>query len=126
MKRITVLVLSMVIAGSTWWLGLVPTTPSYQLPSTDHTNCVRISLFGVSLYGSSDYARLAWMGSGGNQIDVVWPAGYWARFDPYLEVLDAGGHLVARDGSRVTSACLTDDRMIKFLDATSFPSEATT
>jgi hypothetical protein len=122
-KRVIVGLLAVVIAGSSWWLGLIPGTPTYQLPTTGQTSCQRIRLSGVSLHGSPDYSRLAWIGFGGNRVDVVWPPGYWARFDPWLEVFDAAGRLVAGDLSRVTSACMTDDRTIELLDATSFPSD---
>jgi hypothetical protein len=127
MKRVTMLLLAMVIAASNWWLVLIPTTASYQLPTTNQTGCMGIGLTGVSLYGSPDYPRVAWIGTPGSvRIDVVWPAGFSARFEPDLEVLDAAGRLFAREGSRVTGACLTDDPRVKFLDYSSFSADPTT
>jgi hypothetical protein len=67
---------------------------------------------GVSLdahvTGSPTDPRLAWLVSdrGGRQ-DVVWPAGFRARFTPKLEVLDRNGYVVFRDGDGVHEGCAT-------------------
>ena len=37
--------------------------------------------------------------------DVVWPVGYRARFTPRLEVLDASGTVVLREGDLITGTC---------------------
>lgn len=35
----------------------------------------------------------------GHRIDFIWPAGFTARFDPDLEILDPSGAVVARAGT---------------------------
>jgi hypothetical protein len=53
---------------------------------------------------------LAWLVNNlGTRHDVVWPAGYRARFIPKLEVLDADGTVVLREGDPVTGACVTSE-----------------
>jgi hypothetical protein len=37
--------------------------------------------------------------------DVVWPVGYRARFAPRLEVLDASGTVVLREGDLISGTC---------------------
>jgi hypothetical protein len=37
--------------------------------------------------------------------DVVWPVGYRARFTPRLEVLDASGTVVLREGDLISGTC---------------------
>jgi hypothetical protein len=44
---------------------------------------------------------------------VTWPAGFRARFTPRLELIDASGLVVAREGDRLTGVggqSRTDDR----------------
>jgi hypothetical protein len=41
----------------------------------------------------------------GRRENLLWPAGYRARFAPGLEVLDPSGRVVAREGDRVTGGC---------------------
>jgi hypothetical protein len=41
----------------------------------------------------------------GHREEVVWPPGYYARFDPGLLVFDESGTLVARDGTHVLGGC---------------------
>ena len=38
-------------------------------------------------------------------MEVTWPAGYRARFNPNLEVLDESGNVVIREGDAVSGAC---------------------
>jgi hypothetical protein len=60
------------------------------------------------LRGASADARVAWAidRSGGGRIELVWPAGYSARFLPDLQVLDATGTVVAREGDLIIGSCM--------------------
>jgi hypothetical protein len=42
---------------------------------------------------------------GDRRFEILWPVGYSARFVPGLQVLDASGTVVAREGDRLTGAC---------------------
>jgi hypothetical protein len=44
--------------------------------------------------------------SGGDRVELLWPAGYVARFTPQLKVLDANGQVVAHDGDLIIGRCL--------------------
>jgi hypothetical protein len=60
------------------------------------------------LRGDATDPRVAWLVSNlGTRLDVEWPAGYKARFSPKLEVLDASGTVVLREGDPVIGGCVT-------------------
>jgi hypothetical protein len=64
--------------------------------------------------GSPADPRIAWLESNldpaaARRVDVVWPAGYRARFSPGLEILDESGNVVARDGTHITGLCSGGD-----------------
>lgn len=60
------------------------------------------------LHGSPIDARLAWMvWPDGHRTELAFAAGWSARFMPDLEVLDAGGRVVAREGSPIIGTCGT-------------------
>jgi hypothetical protein len=62
----------------------------------------------MRLHGSVDDPRLVWMTDAfGIRTELGWPVGYSARFTPALELLDDLGHVIAREGSRVTEGCRT-------------------
>ena len=64
--------------------------------------------FEATLNGSPSDPRITWItASGGQRHEIVWPPGYTARFTPNLEVLDANGNVVFREGSRVSGGCVT-------------------
>jgi len=44
--------------------------------------------------------------SGGRRIDLVWPPGYSAQFNPGLEVLDERGKVLFRAGDIVQGGCV--------------------
>jgi len=82
----------------------------YTLPTVNWlapTACAGVGLDAV-LHGSPTDPRVAWLdnelGSPG-RIDVIWPAGYLARFDPSLQILDENGNVVIFEGDRVSGAC---------------------
>lgn len=61
----------------------------------------------VTIHGSAADPALAWIvfARDGHREDLLWPAGYRARFTPALEVLDPSGQVVAREGELVTGGC---------------------
>ncbi|HEX7612729.1 MAG TPA: hypothetical protein VF371_08130 [Candidatus Limnocylindrales bacterium] len=69
--------------------------------------CAGVGLDAV-LHGSPSDPRVAWLESslgGPSRMEVTWPAGYRARFNPNLEVLDESGNVVIREGDAVSGAC---------------------
>jgi hypothetical protein len=83
----------------------------YQLPTVDWLAgglCAGVGLDSV-LRGSPSDPQVAWLESsmGGtlSRRDVTWPAGYHARFNPKIEILDENGNVVLREGDAVEGAC---------------------
>ncbi|HJP87449.1 MAG TPA: hypothetical protein VJ850_00215 [Candidatus Limnocylindrales bacterium] len=62
----------------------------------------------LTLHGSAADPRRAWGvdASTGHRSELVWPDGYVARFDPALEVLDATGAVIAREGDLLVGTCV--------------------
>jgi hypothetical protein len=71
------------------------------------TFCARGVGLDAVLHGSPSDARVAWAvdNVSGQRIELVWPQGYQARFDPDLTIFRAGGSIVAREGDLVTGGC---------------------
>jgi hypothetical protein len=70
--------------------------------------CAGVGYMGdVTIHGSTGDPALTWIvfEPEGRRENLLWPAGYRARFAPGLEVLDPTGHVVAREGDRVTGGC---------------------
>jgi hypothetical protein len=61
----------------------------------------------AELAGDAKDPRIAWLVSNGKRMDVVFPFGFRARFAPSLEVLNASGAVVARDGDHIDGGCVT-------------------
>jgi hypothetical protein len=82
----------------------------FALPTTNWLAggmCAGVGLDAV-LHGSPTDPRVAWLDNnmgGTPRMEVSWPAGYRARFNPNLEVLDENGNVVIREGDAVTGAC---------------------
>jgi hypothetical protein len=81
----------------------------YALPTSNYLaggTCGGVGLDAV-LRGSPTDPRIAWLEQSFDKAraEVTWPAGYRARFDPKLEILDENGNVVLRDGDAVTGAC---------------------
>jgi hypothetical protein len=77
-----------------------------QPPGVDAA-CAGVGLSAV-LRGSPTDPSLAWIETfpgGGGRREVAWPAGFSARFAPGLEILDATGRVVLRDGDFIEGAC---------------------
>ena len=68
--------------------------------------CRGIGLDGT-LSGNPADPRVAWLATSAGRMDVVFPAGFTARFAPSLEVLDASGLVVAHEGTAITGGCTT-------------------
>lgn len=43
----------------------------------------------------------------GERFDAAWPDGYYARFDPNLEVFNDSNVLVLKEGDQITRVCAT-------------------
>jgi hypothetical protein len=96
----------------------LPTEVPVILPSGETEVCAGIGLSAV-LHGDPHEPHVAWLvNSLGTRIDVTWPAGYRARFVPTLEVLDAAGAVVLREGDPVTEGCVTSDPHVLHLQPT--------
>ena len=61
----------------------------------------------VTIHGSTSDPALAWIvfALDGHRENLLWPAGYSARFAPSLEVINASGSVVAREGELATGGC---------------------
>ncbi len=81
----------------------VTTMPLKSIPNPPQV-CAGVGLDGV-IRGSPTDPLIAWIEGGGQRLEAIWPAGYQAAFTPRLEVLDAGGRVVLRDGDRVAGGC---------------------
>jgi hypothetical protein len=84
----------------------LPTFPD-RLPDGTQVLCGGVGFVGKFIvHGSPTDQRLTWMTRpDGGREELVWPHGYTARFTPGLEVLDAHGRVVAREGSLATGGC---------------------
>lgn len=65
----------------------------------------------VIIHGSAADPRVTWVTSPdtNDRTEIIWPVGYSARFVPALEVLDAAGKVVAREGDHLGGWCRTAD-----------------
>jgi hypothetical protein len=79
-------------------------------PSGAVAACGGIGLEGATLRGDPHDPRVAWLDLGPNGTrGLVFPMGFTARFAPRLEVLDASGQVMFRDGDAITGACVWDN-----------------
>jgi hypothetical protein len=90
--------------------GFVPlVTLSGRLPtgvSASNFVCAGYGLADAFVRGDLNALEKVWLvpigaGAGGPR-QVTWPAGFRARFAPRLELIDASGLVVAREGDRLT------------------------
>lgn len=84
-------------------------------PNQSPMACAGVGLDAIAR-GSVGDPRHVWLANqmaGGSRIDLVWPRGYAARFTPDLEVIDAQGRVVLREGQHVDGGCVTgQDRVL--------------
>lgn len=57
----------------------------------------------IVLSGSPTERPAVWSDYGGERGTIVWPIGYYATFNPALEVWDGLGHVVARQGDNLST-----------------------
>ena len=83
-------------------------SPSFRLPTAGLLGaCDGIGLDGV-LAGDPSDPRVAWLaGTGGGRRELVFPLGFTARFSSDLEILNASGEVVFREGEHIGGGCLT-------------------
>ena len=98
--RLTVAVAALLVAACA-------STVTLPVDPEGRTFCARGVGLTAVLHGSPSDPRVAWaIDSGSEQrIELVWPPGYQARFDPELMIFDVGGDIVAREGDLVTGGC---------------------
>jgi len=86
--------------------GLIalPTTNWLETPDTI---CAGVGLDAV-LHGSPKDPYVAWLENrvGASRDEIVWPAGYRARFSPDLEILNESGIVVLREGDAISGSCV--------------------
>lgn len=89
--------------------GALPLHTAQPVPSGKVATCAEL-LEPAVLRGSPVDGRVAWLQTlDARRIEIIWPAGFSARFEPMLEVLDATGTEVLRDGDFVDGACEMGD-----------------
>lgn len=77
------------------------------LPATPFLGACRGVGLDAMLVGDASDPRSAWLQtSDGTRIELVWPAGYVARFNPSLEVADGEGRVTFRGGDKVSGGCV--------------------
>lgn len=99
---ITAGVLALALAGGC--ANTPPPSPLLPTLASDTGGCRGIGL-AATIAGSPSDARVAWLSVDGQRRDVVWPTGFSARFAPRLEILDAFGTVVFREGDQIDGAC---------------------
>jgi hypothetical protein len=77
-----------------------------DLPTTSLESCSGYGIAAV-LRGDAADPDVAWIERHPTRerIDVVWPTGFTARFDPELGILDSSGRVVMREGDYVNGTC---------------------
>jgi hypothetical protein len=87
--------------------GLIalPTTNWLETPDTI---CAGVGVDAV-LHGSPNDPYVAWLENRvvAGRVEVLWPAGYRARFSPNLEILNESGIVVLREGDAISGTCVT-------------------
>ena len=87
----------------------LPTAEPLVLPSGAVEACGGVGISAV-LRGDPHDPHVAWLVNNlGTRVNITWPPGYRARFNPGLEVLDAAGAVVLKDGDSVTGGCVTSN-----------------
>jgi hypothetical protein len=82
----------------------------YAVPTIDTSKfdaCAGIGVVDAHLTGDPHDPRIAWLAGSYGRREVVFPSRFTARFAPELEILDAAGAVVAREGQVITGGCVT-------------------
>ncbi|MDP2324411.1 MAG: hypothetical protein Q8N51_10320 [Gammaproteobacteria bacterium] len=92
-------------AGPTPSASPSPQPSSIALPTIGELAGCAGASFDAAIHGDPADSRVAWLIVGNQQVDIVWPPGYRARFVPGLEILDPAGRVILREGDPVTGGC---------------------
>jgi hypothetical protein len=85
------------------WQHRVDTVALPQTQRPSNVFCYPTYLEGAFLAGSPDDPSVAWVVSDeGQRVNVLWPAGFTARFGPEIELIDPIGQVFARSGDLLT------------------------
>lgn len=96
-----------------------------HLRTAEVATCSGIGLVDAVLHGSATDDRIAWVTRGtADRLETVWPVDFTATFRPDLEILDASGAVIAREGDTVAGACATLPGGAIFLTAAEIASPA--
>ena len=100
-----VLVIAILGAACSFTPLALPTDPAWH----DPTGCRGVGLDGI-LHSSPSDPHVFWMEdrTTHQRADLIWPAGYYARDDLGLEVVDGSGTFVGKEGDFVTGACVVN------------------
>jgi hypothetical protein len=80
--------------------------PTLHTVDTSGMACAGTGLVDATLHGNPTDARVAWVDIRGfKQYTAVFPKGFTARFAPSLEVLNASGAVVFREGDPIDGQC---------------------
>ncbi len=65
----------------------------------------------VVIHGAAADPKVSWVTSPqtNQRTEIIWPVGYSARCTPTLEILDATGAIVAKEGDHLGGWCKTAD-----------------
>lgn len=79
------------------------------MPSGVISTCAE-QLDPAVLRGNPADSRLTWLQTlDGRRVEIIWPLGFVARFEPTLEVIDPSGKAVLLEGDFVEGACEIGD-----------------
>lgn len=102
--------ISLVTASTVLVLVLVGCSRSVVLPHFPGLpNCRGVGL-DATLHGEPDADPAAWLigNTTGERLEVTWPRGTVAVFDPQLRVVLADGTVFHREGDHIDGACGSD------------------
>jgi hypothetical protein len=104
-------------AGSRSGSGLIalPTEQPQALPPGASLMCAGIGISAV-IHGDPADPHVTWLiAQPGARLETRWPPGYQAQFNPMLEVLDATGAVVLREGDHVNGGWETSGQDVLLL-----------
>lgn len=108
---------SLPASGARSGSGLIalPTEQPQALPPGASLMCAGIGISAV-IRGDPADPHVTWLiAQPGARLETLWLPGYHARFNPTLEVLDATGAVVLREGDRVNGGCETSGQDVLLL-----------
>jgi len=107
-RGVPLLVVALLVAGCA---TLPWSAPSLQTVEPGDA-CGDIGLEDATLRGSPTDPHIAWIEQPPGRMEVAFPHGFTARFAPALEVLDASGSVVFRDGDKISGGCARGDALL--------------